>query len=50
MPDLTLLPDLFSSAISISIVAIAIHISLAKMFAKKMNYKIDSGQVEKHSL
>lgn len=31
-------------AISIAVVVVAIHISLAQMFAKKLNYKVDSGQ------
>jgi hypothetical protein len=35
------LPDAFS----IAAVVIAVHISLAKMFAKKMDYRVDPAQV-----
>uniref|UniRef100_A0A914YSP6 STAS domain-containing protein n=1 Tax=Panagrolaimus superbus TaxID=310955 RepID=A0A914YSP6_9BILA len=43
-PKFNDIPDLFPDAISIAVVVVAIHISLAQMFAKKLNYKVDSGQ------
>uniref|UniRef100_A0AC35F0C8 STAS domain-containing protein n=1 Tax=Panagrolaimus sp. PS1159 TaxID=55785 RepID=A0AC35F0C8_9BILA len=43
-PKFSDIPDLFPDAISIAVVVVAIHISLAQMFAKKLNYKVDSGQ------
>lgn len=45
MPDFSLFFQLLPNALSISFVVIAVHISLAKMFAKKMSYKVDAGQV-----
>uniref|UniRef100_A0A914X1T2 SLC26A/SulP transporter domain-containing protein n=1 Tax=Plectus sambesii TaxID=2011161 RepID=A0A914X1T2_9BILA len=44
VPQLDLIPSLLSNAVGIAIVIIAIHISLAKVFAKKHNYPIDAGQ------
>uniref|UniRef100_A0A7E4ZYI3 STAS domain-containing protein n=1 Tax=Panagrellus redivivus TaxID=6233 RepID=A0A7E4ZYI3_PANRE len=43
-PNFELLPSLIIDALSISVVTIAVHISLAKMFAKKLHYKVDPGQ------
>lgn len=45
LPTWTLIPKVYPSAIGIAVVVLAVHISLAKMFSKKMNYKIDPGQV-----
>ncbi|KAK0425638.1 hypothetical protein QR680_009299 [Steinernema hermaphroditum] len=44
MPRFGLLPALFPHALGIAVVIVAVHISLAKMFAKKMKYKVDPGQ------
>uniref|UniRef100_A0A914ZUU4 SLC26A/SulP transporter domain-containing protein n=1 Tax=Parascaris univalens TaxID=6257 RepID=A0A914ZUU4_PARUN len=44
LPNFHLIPQLVGDAIGIAVVTIAIHISLAKMFAKKLNYEIDPGQ------
>lgn len=44
MPDWALIPKLLPNAFGIAMVVLAIHISLGKMFAKKLNYKIDPGQ------
>lgn len=44
MPVVTELPNLFLDGISIAVVVVAVHISLAKMFAKKLRYKVDPGQ------
>ncbi|BFZ10563.1 hypothetical protein BsWGS_13602 [Bradybaena similaris] len=40
----TLLPQVISDAIAISIVAFAISVSMAKIFAKKHDYDVDSNQ------
>lgn len=45
IPDWSLIPRVLPNAIGIAVVVLAIHISLGKMFAKKLNYKIDPGQV-----
>jgi MFS superfamily sulfate permease-like transporter len=45
LPDVHLLPVLMPSALSIAVVVVAVHISLAKMFAKKEGYEVDPGQV-----
>lgn len=45
IPSVERLPSMLPNAFSISIVVLAIHISLAKMFAKKLSYKVDPGQV-----
>lgn len=44
-----LIPELIErgfiqTALSIAVVVLAVHISLAKMFGKKMNYRVDPGQ------
>uniref|UniRef100_A0AC34RGD6 SLC26A/SulP transporter domain-containing protein n=1 Tax=Panagrolaimus sp. JU765 TaxID=591449 RepID=A0AC34RGD6_9BILA len=44
MPKFDQLSKLIPDAISIALVVVALHISLAKLFAKKLNYKIDPGQ------
>ncbi|CAJ0560631.1 unnamed protein product, partial [Mesorhabditis spiculigera] len=44
LPHFELMFDLISPAISIAVVNIAVHISLAKMFAKKFNYEVDTTQ------
>ncbi|KAL3100985.1 hypothetical protein niasHS_001445 [Heterodera schachtii] len=44
LPNLSLIPSLLPDALGISAVVIAVHISLAKMFAKKMAYRVDAGQ------
>ncbi|KAI1721611.1 sulfate permease family domain-containing protein [Ditylenchus destructor] len=44
VPDYSLLPKLVPHALGIAVVVMAVHISLAKMFAKKMAYKVDPGQ------
>lgn len=44
LPAFELIPHLISHSISICIVVAAIHISLAKMFGKRMHYTIDAGQ------
>uniref|UniRef100_A0A915LIQ7 STAS domain-containing protein n=1 Tax=Meloidogyne javanica TaxID=6303 RepID=A0A915LIQ7_MELJA len=44
MPDLTLLPELLPDAIAIAGVVMAVHISLAKIIAKKKCYRVDPGQ------
>ncbi|CAK5079623.1 unnamed protein product [Meloidogyne enterolobii] len=44
LPDLTLLPELLPDAIAIAAVVMAVHISLAKIIAKKKCYRVDPGQ------
>ncbi|CAJ0951914.1 unnamed protein product, partial [Mesorhabditis belari] len=44
IPHFSLFVDLVKAAIPIAVVNIAVHISLAKMFAKKFNYKVDANQ------
>ncbi|KAF7635309.1 STAS domain-containing protein [Meloidogyne graminicola] len=44
MPDFTLLPELLPDALAIATVVIAVHISLAKIIAKKKCYRVDPGQ------
>jgi MFS superfamily sulfate permease-like transporter len=43
-PDLTLVPSIFKDAIVIAVVSFAICISLAKTYAKKLKYVVDSNQ------
>lgn len=45
LPEFSRLPDFASDAFSIAVVAFAINLSLAKLFAKKHVYSIDSNQV-----
>lgn len=44
MPYFPLIPSIIPQAIGIAVVIVAVHISLAKMFAKKLRYKVDPGQ------
>lgn len=44
LPEFSLIPDCLSPALAIAVVTIAVHISLAKILAKKFNYSIDPGQ------
>ncbi|KAI6183240.1 STAS domain-containing protein [Aphelenchoides bicaudatus] len=44
LPAFELIPHLLPHALSICVVVAAVHISLAKMFGKKLHYSIDSGQ------
>ncbi|VDM52517.1 unnamed protein product [Angiostrongylus costaricensis] len=44
LPRLTLLPQLFKDAISIFVVIMAVHISMAKLLAKTYKYTIDTKQ------
>uniref|UniRef100_A0A914YXR8 SLC26A/SulP transporter domain-containing protein n=1 Tax=Panagrolaimus superbus TaxID=310955 RepID=A0A914YXR8_9BILA len=44
IPKISEMPELFFDALSIAVVVVAVHISLAKMFAKKLRYKVDPGQ------
>ncbi|KAI1718639.1 sulfate permease family domain-containing protein [Ditylenchus destructor] len=45
-PNFSLIPDCMSNALAIAVVTIAIHISMSKMLAKKLNYEkdLDAGQ------
>lgn len=45
VPPVQLLPDIIGNVINISIVSFAINISMAKLFAKKYKYELDSNQV-----
>ncbi|KAK6015038.1 inorganic anion transporter, SulP family, partial [Ostertagia ostertagi] len=44
LPHFELMPSLVVDAISISVVVMAIHVSLAKILAKKYQYEIDTNQ------
>ena len=44
MPSLVLVPSLIKDAIIIAVVSFAICISLAKTYAKKFKYSVDSNQ------
>ncbi|PIO70366.1 inorganic anion transporter, SulP family [Teladorsagia circumcincta] len=44
VPHFELMPSLVVDAISISVVVMAIHVSLAKILAKKYQYEIDTNQ------
>ncbi|KHN82502.1 Sulfate permease family protein 3 [Toxocara canis] len=44
LPRFDLIPQLVGDAFGIAAVIVAVHISLAKMFAKKLDYEIDPGQ------
>ncbi len=44
LPSVTLIPNIFKDAIIIAIVSFAICISLAKTYAKKFKYTVDSNQ------
>ncbi len=46
IPQLYLIPDIIMSSIGIAIVSVAVHISMAKIIAKKMGYTVDAGQVD----
>lgn len=43
-PAFELVPSLIGDALSICVVVAAVHISLAKMFSKRLHYAIDAGQ------
>lgn len=45
VPEISLISKAFPNAIAISIVVFAVHISMAKIMAKKFKYQIDSSQV-----
>lgn len=45
LPAVHLMPQYFSSAFSIAIVAFVVSIAMSKLFAKKHAYEIDSNQV-----
>jgi len=45
VPPVEILPDIIGNVINISIVSFAINISMAKLFAKKYKYELDSNQV-----
>uniref|UniRef100_A0AC34RSK4 STAS domain-containing protein n=1 Tax=Panagrolaimus sp. JU765 TaxID=591449 RepID=A0AC34RSK4_9BILA len=44
LPNFSLIPECFSTAAAIAVISIALDISLSKMIAKKLDYKIDPGQ------
>jgi solute carrier family 26, other len=44
LPNFSIIPSLLPDALGIAAVVIAVHISLAKMFAKKMDYRVDPSQ------
>uniref|UniRef100_A0A158R3W4 STAS domain-containing protein n=1 Tax=Syphacia muris TaxID=451379 RepID=A0A158R3W4_9BILA len=44
LPHMNLVADLLVDGVQIALVIIAVHISMAKMFAKKLLYKVDPGQ------
>ncbi|VDM28746.1 unnamed protein product [Toxocara canis] len=45
MPRFDLISECLADALAIAALSIAIHISMAKMLAKKLKYNIDAGQV-----
>uniref|UniRef100_A0AC34FET0 STAS domain-containing protein n=1 Tax=Panagrolaimus sp. ES5 TaxID=591445 RepID=A0AC34FET0_9BILA len=44
MPQFNLIPDCLPTALAISVVTFAVHISMAKMIAKRLSYEIDPSQ------
>uniref|UniRef100_A0A7E4UZL4 STAS domain-containing protein n=1 Tax=Panagrellus redivivus TaxID=6233 RepID=A0A7E4UZL4_PANRE len=44
LPVMGLIPDCLGTAIAITIVNVAVHISMAKMIGKRLGYQIDPGQ------
>ncbi|KAE9548558.1 hypothetical protein FO519_008231 [Halicephalobus sp. NKZ332] len=44
LPEFSLIPDCLSPALAIAVVTIAVHISMAKMLAQRLDYTIDPGQ------
>jgi MFS superfamily sulfate permease-like transporter len=44
LPAFELVPHLIPHALSICVVVAAVHISLAKMFAKRLHYRVEAGQ------
>ncbi|GMR62124.1 hypothetical protein PMAYCL1PPCAC_32319, partial [Pristionchus mayeri] len=44
LPVVEILPDCFVQSIGMVIVSVAVHISLAKMYAKEFNYAVDTRQ------
>ena len=49
IPSFSLMKDVISQSLVISIVAFAVNVSLVKSFAKKNKYEIDSNQVCSYS-
>ena len=45
LPDFSEMGNVFTDAISVSIVGFAISMSLVNLFASKNNYKVDPNQV-----
>lgn len=50
LPNLRLVGEVFYDAVGISVVVLAVHLSLAKMVAKKLDYEVDQGQARRNSL
>lgn len=50
IPPMQNIADLIPAAFTIAIVAFAVSVSMAKIFAKKHNYEIDSNQVSNINL
>ncbi|CAB3398585.1 unnamed protein product [Caenorhabditis bovis] len=44
LPNFNLIPTILPEAISITIVSVAVHLSISKMLAKKLSYELDAGQ------
>uniref|UniRef100_A0AC35TSQ0 STAS domain-containing protein n=1 Tax=Rhabditophanes sp. KR3021 TaxID=114890 RepID=A0AC35TSQ0_9BILA len=44
IPSTSIMMEIFPVSIGIAVVIVAVHISLAKMFAKKLRYEIKAGQ------
>lgn len=44
MPRFDLMPNVFLDAVILSIVCFAVSLSLAKIYAKKHNYRVDANQ------
>jgi MFS superfamily sulfate permease-like transporter len=44
LPNLALVPDCLGDALAITVVNLAIHVSMAKMFAARLHYHVDEGQ------
>jgi hypothetical protein len=45
LPKISLMANIITDAFVIAVVIFATNISMAKMFAKKYNYKVDANQV-----
>ena len=48
MPQFSLIKDLIPQGVVIAMVAFAVNVSLAKSFARKNDYGVDSNQVCSH--